>query len=243
MSRPELLRKRIGHLETLELKRSTAKDDGALNIVFFHGFGADMHDLAPLSGAVQAGKDTNWYFPNGPHTVPIGPHSEGRAWFPISLAELEKTIGAGAIDLSRLTPPGLKKSRELATDFLEKLDVPMNRLVIGGFSQGAMLATDVVMNLSEPPRALVILSGTLVHSERWTRQAAQHPGYPFFQSHGVNDPVLSFAMAKRLHDLIVQAGWQGPLRAFHGGHEIPSEVLIQLGEFLRKLSVAPNQRS
>lgn len=199
-------------------------------IVLFHGYGADMNDLAPLAGAIQAPRGCNWYFPNGHLTVPLGGHYEGRAWFPIPLAELE----AGAtIDLTERVPPGMSKARRNAVEFLSKLNA--SRLVIGGFSQGAMLATDIAVHGQSGLQGLALLSGTLVNASEWDQLLTTASKLPFYQSHGAYDQVLSFAHAQKLDALLKKHGWAGQLQRFEGGHEIPSEVLIQLGTFLRQV--------
>jgi phospholipase/carboxylesterase len=231
MARIQPRRRRIGQLDTIEIEGAS---DDAPTVVLFHGYGADCTDLASLGQMVQAPKGTRWIFPNGHHSVPLGPHMEGRAWFPISVADLEKSMAAGAgVDLSAIMPPGLKRARELAFDMIAKLGVPWERLVLGGFSQGAMLATELALTAEKAPAGLVILSGTLVNAPVWEQLAPKRAGLPFFQSHGVADPVLSFAMAERLERLLVQEGLRGRMLKFHGGHEIPAEVLIQLGAYLR----------
>lgn len=187
-----------------------------------------MHDLASLAEVVQGPRDLNWYFPNGHHSVPLGGQYEGRAWFPIS-------VGGQEIDLSGVIPPGMKKAREKADSFLRELKVPANKLVLGGFSQGAMLATDVALQMQETPAGIVLMSGTLVNAEEWKTLAPKRTGLRFFQSHGVRDSVLSFANAQKLEQLLKGAGWQGQLQRFEGAHEIPPEVIIQLGAFLRKV--------
>ena len=224
-------RRRIGQLDTLFVEGLPE----APTVILFHGYGADMSDLAPLAGALQAPKGTNWIFPNGHISLSLGPHMEGRAWFPISLADLEKAQMGTPIDLTQVVPPGLKKSREHALALIESLDVPMNRLVLGGFSQGAMLATDVALRLPERPAGLAILSGSLVNSDEWRALAAKYPGFEFFQSHGGYDTVLGLQPARQLTQLLTGAGWKGKLQEFGGGHEIPAEVLIQLGAYLRRV--------
>ncbi len=226
MARIEAKRRRIGPLETLEI----LGDPEAPTIVIFHGYGADMNDLASLAGVIQAPKNSNWYFPNGHISIPMGDHHEGRAWFPIPLAELQ----AGAtLDLSELVPPGMKRARENARAFLDKLNLDSKKLILGGFSQGAMMATDLVLHMDTPPAGLALLSGTLVNSKEWEELAKKKPGFKFFQAHGALDQVLSFANAQKLEQVLKRSGWQGQLQKFHGGHEIPSEVLIQLGSFIR----------
>lgn len=231
MPRIEAHRRKFGHLETICV--DGAKDGPT--VILLHGYGADMTDLASLAGVLQAPKGTNWVFPNGHLKIPTSPHTEGRGWFPISISELERTMAAGGgIDLSQIVPPGLKKSRETILHLIKELGVPLERLVIGGFSQGGMLATDVALHLPTPPRGLAILSGTLVNNDQWRELAVKHKGFEFFQSHGRHDSVLSFAMAQKLETMLRESGWVGRLQAFEGAHEIPSEVLIQLGAYLRR---------
>ena len=231
MPRIEARRRKFGHVETLFVEGSA---DGP-TVVLMHGFGADMSDLASLAGAIQAPKGTNWVFPNGHLKVATSPHTEGRGWFPISIAELERTMaGGGSIDLSTIVPPGMKKSRDLILGLIEAMNVPMDKLILGGFSQGAMVATDVTLHLDTPPKGLALLSGTLVNGEEWSRLAAKHSGFDFFQAHGKRDPILSFGMAQKLEAMLLANGWKGKLQAFDGAHEIPFEVLIQLGAYIRR---------
>ncbi|MEK7356064.1 MAG: hypothetical protein AAB250_06415 [Bdellovibrionota bacterium] len=232
MSRNEPRRRKIGGLDCIEVQGKA----GAPAVILFHGYGADMHDLASLADVVQAPRDCSWYFPNGHISIPLGGQYEGRAWFPISISELEKShVDGQGIDFSSVIPPGMKKARERALSLIEELKIPANRLVLGGFSQGAMLATDVTMHMKDAPAGLALLSVTLANSEEWKRLAPAKKGLRFFQSHGSRDAVLSYAAAQKLEVLLRGGGWQGQLQRFEGAHEIPSEVLIQLGAFLRKV--------
>ncbi|MES2856956.1 MAG: esterase [Bdellovibrionota bacterium] len=232
MARAIPKKRRIGPLDVMEV----AGDPAGPTVVLFHGYGADMNDLVSLASAIQAPKGTNFYFPNGHLSVPLGGHFEGRAWFPLRLAELEAAMQSGQpIDLGQVVPPGLKKARQNAFEFIKALGVPMNKVVIGGFSQGAMLATDVMLRLEEPPAGLALLSGTMMCEVEWKELVQKRKGYRFFQAHGAYDQVLQFSQAERLAKVFADAGWQGKLQRFSGAHEIPSEVLIQLGAYLRQV--------
>jgi phospholipase/carboxylesterase len=231
MSRPQIRKRKIGSLDCLEIEGTP----GGPVVIFFHGFGADNSDLASLAQALPVPKGTSWIFPNGHLSVPIGPHMEGRAWFPISVRELEGIhTASGSLEFTREKPPGMKRARELANEMILKLGVPMNRIILGGFSQGAMLATEVAMKSDITPAGLAILSGALIGADDWKLGAEKKPGFSFFQSHGENDPVLSIQGARRLEALLLEAKWSGRLLAFRGGHEIPLEVLSQLGNYLKK---------
>jgi phospholipase/carboxylesterase len=193
-----------------------------------------MNDLAPLAQVLALPEATNWVFPNGHLSVPLGPHYEGRGWFPISISELEKTMAGKALDLGGLVPPGLDEARDHALEMIDALDVAPENLILMGFSQGGMLATDLAVRLPQAPRGLAILSGALVNGDEWARLAPAHSGLPFFQSHGLKDTILSFAGAQKLEQFLLAAGWKGQLLRFEGGHEIPPNVLASLSAYLKR---------
>ncbi len=230
MSQTQVRRRQLGPLDAVEIVQSPS----APWVVLFHGFGADSNDLAPLAGIIPVGRPVNWLFPNGHLTVPLGGHFEGRAWFPLRMAELEASIGSGAgVDLSKTTPPGLSKAFSHGQRMLQALGVPLDRVVLGGFSQGGMLATELALRGDAAPAGLAILSGSLVDREAWERLAPRRRGLKFFQSHGLYDSVLRIEPARDLERLLSGAGLDGALYEFRGQHEIPAEVLRELGSYLR----------
>lgn len=230
MSQPQARRRQVGPLEAIEIVTSPA----APWVVLFHGFGADFSDLAPLAEMIPVGRPVNWLFPNGHLTVPLGGHYQGRAWFPLRMAELEASIAAGSgVDLSKMAPPGLDKALAHGQKMIQALNVPHEKLVLGGFSQGGMLATELALRGKTAPAGLAILSGSLVDADNWEKLAPQRKGLKFFQSHGIYDSVLRVEPARKLEQLLVTAGLDGMLYEFPGQHEIPRDVLEQLGSFLR----------
>lgn len=211
--------------------------DADLHFVLLHGYGADNQDLAPLSGAVHLKCSTCWYFPNGPVAVPIGPYMMGRAWFPI---DMEALVGAQMrgtfFDMSQTAPSGLQdRGRQIARFLMETGLIDCERLVLGGFSQGAMLAIETLFHLAKPPKALVILSGTLLDKARWRQQIARLKPLPFFMSHGQQETLLDPAGAEALYELLDEHSWPGEFVRFRGGHEIPATVLSALTRFLDKV--------
>ncbi len=225
--------KKIGPLDVVEVKGSP---QGPC-IVLFHGYGADCYDLTPLSQVVKAPKGSNWYFPNGPIAVPIGPGSMGRAWFHIDIEGLERAMRSGKYrDMTNSIPQGLDKAKMLAYEFLSKLNRKPEDIILGGFSQGAMLATDIALSSASNYRGLFLLSGSLIKMQEWKKLAPLHKGMRFFQAHGENDAILNPQVAQELETLLVEAGLEGQLEMFRGGHEIPPQVLKNLGSFLQGLT-------
>ena len=229
-------RRKIATLDVLEVPASDKSLAGPA-ILLLHGYGASAYDLLPLHQELPSPPGTSWYFPNALVKVPLGPNMYGRAWFPIDIMALEQALTQGNYrDLSSTIPAGLPEAREQVLQMLQQIaeekQIGYDKIMIGGFSQGAMLATDIVLRSKENFARLLILSGTLLAKEEWGKLALAKQGLPFFQSHGTEDPILPFAMAKELHSILSEAGLTGELLSFAGGHEIPPIVLSQLGSFL-----------
>lgn len=220
---------RLGGLEAVAVP-AAAPD--AKTVVCFHGYGADMRDLAPLAFEVPLERPCAWYFPDAPTRLDWG----GKAWWPIDVAAFEAAQRGGKPrDLSGGEPEGLKAAREEALAFVRELAVPAESLVLMGFSQGSMLAVDLALRMGNPPAGVAVLSGTLVDAPSLRKLAPGRRGMPFFQSHGSVDPILGFPQALALEKELIAAGWKGRLLRFEGGHAIPGEVLSSLGAWLDSL--------
>lgn len=221
-------RRQIGGLTTIEFPAPA----DAPSIVIFHGYGANGADLAPIAQELTLDKPTRWLFPDAPLTLSWG----GRAWFPIDAADIERSQRTGhALDWSDSDPDNLKEARAAAGEFLKELATPWDRLILGGFSQGAMLAVDLALRAPENPLGLAILSGNLINANAWAELAPRRKNLPFFQSHGIADPILGFSGARKLEKLLRDCGLDGSLLSFEGGHAIPPLVQNALREFLRAL--------
>lgn len=217
---------RFGELDAVEVT-SEARD--AKTVVCFHGYGADMRDLAPLAFEVPVKKPFTWLFPDAPGELDWG----GRAWWNIDVAAFEAAQRGGKPrDLSRGEPEGMAGARLAAQAFLAELGVPPEKLVLMGFSQGSMLAVDLAIRMESSPAGVAVLSGTLVDSDSVKKLAPARKGMPFFMSHGSVDPILGFLQALALEKELIAAGWKGKLQRFEGGHAIPSDVLAALGAWL-----------
>lgn len=218
----------IAGMETIEYPAP----EGAPTIVLFHGYGADGADLAPLAAELDLPRPARWLFPNAPLPLDWG----GRAWFQIDVQSIEKAQSTGKpVDWSGSDPAALEDARSAAGEFIESLRVPWQKLILGGFSQGSMIATDLALRAPESVRGLAILSGNLINAKHWAELAPRRKGLPFFMSHGSADPILGFAGALRLEKLLTDAGLDGKLLRFEGGHAIPPEVLGGLAAYLGKL--------
>ncbi|MBK7861621.1 MAG: alpha/beta hydrolase fold domain-containing protein [Archangiaceae bacterium] len=236
------MRATLGGLSCQVFPESEAgKPAGA--VVLCHGFGAPGDDLVPLHGELlhmnPALSKLRFIFPEAP--LSLGPGS--RAWWLIDFEGIER-VNRGDPEALRefrkVEPPGMAAARaalrKLVDEVCVQTKLPISSVVLGGFSQGAMLATDVALRLEEQPRALAILSGTLLIEDVWRQKAKARKGLKVLQAHGTEDPILRFDAAEWLRDLLKEAGCEVDFVPFRGGHTISSNTLEKLSRLLADTS-------
>ena len=202
--------------------------------VLFHGYGADAADLAPLGEAL--GEGLTWIFPNGIQKIPTAAGMVGRAWFQVDTQALEESLTLGTHrDMSIYRPADMEDTYQKIRKFLNEVESQYDEVLIGGFSQGAMLSTEMALRAEKKPKALIVLSGTLLCQKQWSQWAPTCQGLRFFQSHGRYDPLLSFDQAQALFQMFTDSHWVGKFHEFPGQHEIPPEIIKSLKEFLSRL--------
>lgn len=207
-------------------------NDPEVGIIFFHGYGANMHDLFPLWEMWHAEK-FNWYFPNGIFNLGMGFY-EGRAWFSIDINELERAQREGRMrDMKNSLPPELDQALFELEHLVMELSKRHKKLIIGGFSQGAMCASHLAMKEGLHIDGLILLSGALIADEKFPKAARS---VPFYQAHGSQDPILSIEGAKDLEHKLQNMNFQGKLSVFQGGHEIPPKVISEVKTFLQSFT-------
>jgi phospholipase/carboxylesterase len=177
-------------------------------------------------------------FPEGPLAAdPRMP--DARAWWPIDFEARLRLVQLGPegeAAMEEATPEGMPQARRallaLVEDARQRLGLELHRTVLGGFSQGAMVTIDASLRLEEAPLGLAVLSGALVSAKDWRAQAPRRKGMAVFQSHGRQDPLLSYRGAEHLRGFLTDAGLNVQFETFTGGHTIPEAVLEGLGAFL-----------
>ena len=213
--------------------------DGPL-VVLMHGFGAPGTDLVGLWRVLDVPRGVRFAFPEAPNEIPGMPGA--RAWWNLDLARAERAMAEGPRSYAGEIPPGMEEATGRVVEMIEamqgELSVPNERLIVGGFSQGSMAACNAVFTRDVAPAGLVILSGTPVNLDAWRAGMATRTGLPVFQSHGQQDPLLSFEAAEELHKTMHDAGLATQWVPFRGGHELPMPVLAGLSRFLSDLEPA-----
>jgi phospholipase/carboxylesterase len=207
--------------------------DGPL-VVLMHGFGAPGTDLVGLWRVLDVPGHVRFAFPEAPHEIPgmFG----ARAWWMLDLARAEQALAQGPKSYANEVPDGMEPATDRVVGMLgalqRELGVSHEQLILGGFSQGSMAACNAAFTRDVNPSALVILSGTPVNLDAWKAGMPERRHMPVFQSHGQQDPLLSFPAAEELRDAMRGEGLSTEWLPFRGGHEIPMQVLGALGRFV-----------
>jgi len=204
--------------------------------VLSHGFGAPGDDLVGLYDELVQLKPElkawRFVFPEGP--LQLDPHA--RAWWmidPETMMRLQSADPNALREFRKVEPDGMAKARALLLKLVDEVSVQTGApIFLGGFSQGAMLSTDVALRLEQRPAALAVLSGTLLIEDVWRAKAKARAGLKVLQSHGRQDPLLSFMTAEWLKDVFTECGLELDFVPFDGGHAIPMNVLRKLATFM-----------
>lgn len=214
--------------------------DGPL-VCLLHGYGAHGGDLAGLWRVLDVPREVRFAFPEAPLSLAEVFGFPAYAWWHVDVERYAQLAIGHRTQQQMLRaleplldeePAGLSGARAQVLAWLaalrQRLGLPSNRVVLGGFSQGAMLSVDVALHLGEPLAGLLLLSGALVNRRVWQQRLNQAPPVPRFQSHGLEDPLLPFAVGEALHQFL-EPVWPGTLYRFHGGHEISPGVVDEMG--------------
>ncbi len=98
------------------------------------------------------------------------------------------------------------KSYELASAWLDELEVPIERTVVGGFSQGAVMSWALGLGRGRPrPAGIVALSGFLPTVDGFELDLSP-PLPPVAIGHGTYDPVISVEFGRQAKELLEGAG-------------------------------------
>jgi phospholipase/carboxylesterase len=219
----------FGGLEVTHVTSMQGAERGGHAVVLLHGYGARGDDLAPLARALLRPR-TRFVLPAAPLAMGNG----GRAWWAIDAADRPPYVTDSGASSNASSSPALDAARSAVQRVLARtieLFAP-DTLSIAGFSQGAMLSLDVALVAPPAVARIGLLSGALLvdAAERLQRFGDARPAV--FVAHGREDRRLPFSGAERTKAALEERGFSVTWRPFSGGHEIPDNVVRELGAFL-----------
>ena len=191
--------------------RNTSVRGAYPTIVFLHGRGTDENDLLGLAP----------YFPDqfmlisvrAPHPFQFG---GGYAWYSV-------------LELGEPEPKEFAASYQRLVAFLRDVRTRYcansARCLLFGFSMGTVMAYSVALTEEN------LIDGVIAHSGYIPERTALSLRYDrlgeidFFIAHGVNDPVIPVAFARRAKDLLVKSAARVTYREYPIGHSVSEESI------------------
>jgi phospholipase/carboxylesterase len=79
----------------------------------------------------------------------------------------------------------------------------------------------------------------LIARSVWSEHAASCKGLKVLQTHGQRDPILPYADAEKLRDLLTNAGADVRFVPFAGGHELPPVALDAVSKLIVETTQKP----
>ncbi len=257
---PQARKVRFGSLDTyvLDVDPQSSPQTRPPSVLVFlcHGYGAPGDDMVGIVSEWARLLDEDaakirFVCPQAPESLADLGMPTGRAWWPLNMARLMEAVQVKRFDeLHHESPPGLNQARAMLSGAIEEAldaiakenrcaadDIPF---AMGGFSQGAMLTMDTALRGEiRPPDYLIQFSGTVICQPRWTAAMSRLKNTRVYQSHGTVDPILPFASAERLRDLLAASKIDATFHSFVGQHTIDMDSVLATARGLHELTLRP----
>ncbi|MDF3077878.1 MAG: serine esterase [Sphingobacteriaceae bacterium] len=192
-------------------------------IILLHGVGSNEQDLFSLEG--QLPSDYYIIAPRGQFTLA----PDRYAWY--------------NVDFSTGKPLYNKEqeasSREVISTIIEQVkeEYALDEIYLGGFSQGAIMS--YTTGLSHPGKVtgVIALSGRLLDEIKPVLSKDEYPQkLRVFVAHGTHDGTLPVAYAREAKAYLETLEVQLSYKEYNIGHQINSEVIDDLNDWLKKAS-------
>lgn len=214
-------------------------------LLLIHGYGADEHDLAPLSQVLDPVGRFTTVCPRAPiDLAPFG-GMEGFGGAGVGGAAWYDRSEDGVID------PGSFQRSVLGLDHLidavcEQRGLQRRRSVIVGFSQGGAMALAVSLRdtTKARPAGVACLSGMLQEPDwlryLWHVEGGDTVTVPaLYVQHGVHDPVVDVERGRRTRATLQRHGIEPEYHEYPMQHEIRPESIVDLRAWLDRVAATP----
>jgi len=215
-------------LDAIEIE--TAPNPAA-SVIWLHGLGADGNDFVPIVGELELPDvPIRFVFPHAPmQPVTINNGMVMRAWYDIPGADLARREDERGVRASQTLVEALI-AREKARG------TPARRIVLAGFSQGGAIALQTGLRHPERLAGIMALSTYVPLAESLEAEAhAANRGLPIFMAHGLYDPIVPIAAARRSRDLLQSLGYVVEWHEYPMPHSVAPQELDDIGAWLRRV--------
>ncbi len=203
----------------------------ATSVIWLHGLGADGNDFVPIVGELALPEaPIRFVFPHAPmQPVTINNGMVMRAWYDILGADLAR----------REDERGVRASQDLVEALIAREKVrgtPARRIVLAGFSQGGAISLQTGLRHPERLAGIMALSTyvPIAESLEAERHAANRD-VPIFMAHGLYDPIIPIAAARRSRELLARLGYDVEWHEYPMPHSVAPQELDDIGAWLRRV--------
>jgi phospholipase/carboxylesterase len=191
-------------------------------LVWLHGFGANMYDLAPVAGAISLSSCLH-LLPNAPLGGFDGPEGTVRAWFERGGKEKPESVrlALAALDV-------------FVQEVLVKFSVPAGQALLLGFSQGGNLALRYALPRPELFAGVAALSCSLRRPDDLRANLPVTRSQSIFMAHGVEDEMIDVECSRQVVAFLAEQGYRPIYQEYPMGHEITEAVVADLTGWISK---------
>jgi phospholipase/carboxylesterase len=195
-------------------------------VIWLHGLGADGHDFEPIVPELELPVPVRFVFPHAPiRPVTINQGMRMRAWYDIF------QFGGGPEDEA-----GIRASQKIVEQWIEKQNLPANRIVLAGFSQGGAIVLQTALRHPEPLAGVLALSTYLpLNSSLPKEMSPANKGTPIFMAHGQFDDIIPIDRARRSREVLESLGYSVTWREYPMPHAVCAPEIADISEFLGKV--------
>ncbi|HKI60554.1 MAG TPA: carboxylesterase [Mariprofundaceae bacterium] len=200
-------------------------------VIWLHGLGADGHDFEPIVPELRLSADLHvrFVFPHAPSMpVSINGGYIMPAWYDIRHTDIGyEQDEKGIADSSRMI--------QLLIDREEMHGIAAKRIILAGFSQGAAMALHVGLRQGEPLAGIMALSGYLPLAEKIEAEhSPKTKESSIFMAHGINDPVVPFALGDSSHRKLESLGYPVEWHSYPMEHSVCPAEIVKIGQWITK---------
>jgi phospholipase/carboxylesterase len=206
----------------------TAKPPTA-SIIWLHGLGADGHDFEPIVPELGLPDRlaVRFVFPHAPSMpVSINGGYIMPAWYDIRHTDLGIEHDTQGIERSA-------RQIRLLVEQEQMRGIATDRIILAGFSQGAAMALYVGLTHRERLSGIVALSGYLLQRDHLAAtRTRENQGIPVFMAHGVDDPIVPFALGDAAQRTLGEWGYDVQWHSYPMAHHVCTEEIKTVGRWI-----------
>jgi phospholipase/carboxylesterase len=214
-------------LDAIELETAP---NPATSVIWLHGLGADGNDFVPIVEELELpAAPIRFVFPHAPlQPVTINNGMVMRAWYDILGADLAR----------REDERGVRASQGLVEALIARekaRGIAARRILLAGFSQGGAIALQTGLRHPERLAGIMALSTYVPIAESLAAEAhAANRDVPIFMAHGLYDPIVPVAAARRSRALLERLGYAVEWHEYPMPHSVAREELDDIGAWLAR---------